>query len=181
MENEAQKKGLITQFDEKLPTLEPNLGNEIASLGYITSSNNCVVTVKSYKDDMYSIYIPVKKMEQLHKLKISIKIDKRLMDKSIVTSSENPAAALGDKERINCRTQLFNPIKKACHGDRVIQNEKLRLQTLQTLGLFLKRLLFFDTMSNHTLFLTYTDNFKKMFFYDFFFVFFNDFAMASLV
>ena len=94
-----------------------------------------------------------------HKLKISIKIDKRLMDKSIVTSSENPAAALGDKERINHRTQLYNPIKKACHGDTVIQNEKLRLQTLETLGLFLKRLLFFDTMSNHTLFLTYTDNF----------------------
>ena len=115
-------------------------------------------------------------MEQLHKLKISIKIDKRLMDKRIVTSSENLAAALGDKERINLRTQLFNPIKKACHGDTEMQNEKLRLQTLETLGLFFKKLLFFDTMSNHTLFLTYTDKFKN-----FFFLFFHDFVMASLV
>ena len=86
------------------------------------------------------------------------------MDKRILTSSENHAAALGDKERINRRTQLFNPIKKACHGDPLMQNETLRLQTHETLGLFLKKLLFFDTMSNHTLFVTYTDNFKIVFF-----------------
>ena len=140
---QGPKKDLITQFDEKLPPLEPNLGNEIASLGYITSSNNCVVTVKSYKDDVYSIYIPVMKKEQLHKLKVSIKNDKRIMDKRIVTNSENSAAALGDKDRINRRTQLFNSIKKACHGDTLMQNEKLRLQTHDTLGLFLKKLLFF--------------------------------------
>ena len=113
MENKAQKKGLITHFDEKLPPLEPNLGNEIASLGYNTSSYNCVVTVKGYKDDVYSIYTPVKNMEQLHKLKNSIKNDKRLMDKRIVTNSENPAAALGDKDRINRRAQFVEPNKKS--------------------------------------------------------------------
>ena len=103
------KIGLITQFDEKLPPLELNLGNEITSLGYITSSNNCVVTLKAI--NMMSIqYIPVKNMEHLHKLEISIKIDMRLMEKRIVTSSENPAAALGNKKLINRRTQLFNPI-----------------------------------------------------------------------
>ena len=75
------------------------------------------------------------------------------MDKRIVTNSENSAAALGDKDRINRRTQLFNSLKKACHGDTLMQNEKLRLQTY-TLVLILKKLLFFDTMSKHALFVT---------------------------
>ena len=69
----------MTYIDGKLPPLEKNLQNEIASLEYITSSNNCIVTIKYNKVDVYPTYKTFEYMGQLVKLKNPIKVDNRSM------------------------------------------------------------------------------------------------------
>ena len=51
-------------INEKLPHPEASLRNEIAFIGYITSTNNSVLTVRFDKDDGYPSYVPKLKKQR---------------------------------------------------------------------------------------------------------------------
>ena len=58
---------------ERLPTMEAKLRQSLSDMGYITSSNKCVVSVKCLKDNRNNTYVPVKNVNEVQALKNPMK------------------------------------------------------------------------------------------------------------
>ena len=64
------KKMLI---NERLQTMEAKLWQSLSDMGYITSSNNCVVSIKCLKHNGNTTYVPVKIFNEVQALKNPMK------------------------------------------------------------------------------------------------------------
>ena len=60
-------------INERLPTMEAKLSQFLSDMGYITSSNNCVVSDKWLKDNGNTTYVPVKNVNEIQALKNPMK------------------------------------------------------------------------------------------------------------
>ena len=61
-------------INERLPPLEARLRDEVSKMGYLTSSNNCVVSIKFAKHDGRTGYAPIKHINDCEKVRGAIKL-----------------------------------------------------------------------------------------------------------
>ena len=86
---------------ERLPTMEAKLSQSLYNMGYILSSNNCVVSVKCLKDNGNTTYVPVKNVNEVQALKNPIKQKSSRRIAKQRTNNKRPAQQVSDDERLS--------------------------------------------------------------------------------
>ena len=99
-------------INEWLPTMEAKLRQALFDMGYITSSNNCVVSVKCLKDNRNTTYVPVKNVNNYQALKHPMKQNNSSGIAKRRTCNRRTAQQVSDDERISRLYASLSPDKK---------------------------------------------------------------------
>ena len=99
-------------INERLPTMEAKLRQSLSDMGYITSSNNCVVAVKCLKDNGNSTYVPVKNVNEVQALKNPMKQNNSSGIAKQRTNNKRTAQQVSDDERISRLYASLSPDMK---------------------------------------------------------------------
>ena len=97
-------------INERLPPLEARLRDEVSKMGYLTSSNNCVVSIKFAKHDGRTGYAPIKHIDDCEKVRGAIKVNP--WQKSKQNNGNRNVSQLNDSERIQRLYASLSPAQK---------------------------------------------------------------------